>query len=626
MKITNNLYNCLFSNQEKHKSYLRTCFEEFSKLSYKDMLNYCKMREIEKMKTCMKTENKIFNTADWENFNIEPVLEFCENNKQTQLYQYYRKKVSSLPLTGVVGRAIRILVKDNITNKYIGIMCLSSDVYNLGERDIYIKKTNTNINEDWKDKYLKNIMNLSCCVPLQPFGFNTNGGKLIASFAFSREIFDYYYNKYKEPLFAIITTSINGKSIQYDRLKCLKMIGYTKGYGSVNIPDELYKVCQEYNNIWKIIPKTNRIDRFNFLKNILKHLELPQNILQHNNKRGIYFGYIFSTKLYINYNIEELQNVYTIYKSWKERWCNNRVKNLINKNAIKNIFDLYTNQKFNNSIKFELPKIQEKIITDDLIKEILTYKLKTTSQNEVCEILNKKYNIQLNRNDISRVYKGNILPELKDEEYLKLLSVKTSKKKITDDEIYYILDYYNNKYNYINNKPPSYSNIVEIFNKIFNKKITKGTISDVILGNIKPIIERNSNNKKDKNCNIENKFKLLKNEQIINIIKMKSESKTTQEVSKYIKDNYTIYINRNLISKLWNGELNLSDEIKITEEYIDMLKNNKKRTVKSKKFTEEELDFVKNYNGSLNKCCKDFFTKYNKTISDTYILKLRKEL
>jgi hypothetical protein len=626
MKITNNLYNCLFSNQEKHKSYLRTCFEEFSKLSYKDMLNYCKMREIEKMKTCMKTENKIFNTADWENFNIEPVLEFCENNKQTQLYQYYRKKVSSLPLTGVVGRAIRILVKDNITNKYIGIMCLSSDVYNLGERDIYIKKTNTNINEDWKDKYLKNIMNLSCCVPLQPFGFNTNGGKLIASFAFSREIFDYYYNKYKEPLFAIITTSINGKSIQYDRLKCLKMIGYTKGYGSVNIPDELYKVCQEYNNIWKIIPKTNRIDRFNFLKNILKHLELPQNILQHNNKRGIYFGYMFSTKLYINYNIEELQNVYIIYKSWKERWCNNRVKNLINKNAIKNIFDLYTNQKFNNSIKFELPKIQEKIITDDLIKEILTYKLKTTSQNEVCEILNKKYNIQLNRNDISRVYKGNILPELKDEEYLKLLSAKTSKKKITDDEIYYILDYYNNKYNYINNKPPSYSNIVEIFNKIFNKKITKGTISDVILGNIKPIIERNSNNKKDKNCNIENKFKLLKNEQIINIIKMKSESKTTQEVSKYIKDNYTIYINRNLISKLWNGELNLSDEIKITEEYIDMLKNNKKRTVKSKKFTEEELDFVKNYNGSLNKCCKDFFTKYNKTISDTYILKLRKEL
>jgi hypothetical protein len=404
------------------------------------------------------------------------------------------------------------------------------------------------------------------------------------------------------------------------------MIGYTKGYGSVNIPDELYKVCQEYNNIWKIIPKTNRIDRFNFLKNILKHLELPQNILQHNNKRGIYFGYMFSTKLYINYNIEELQNVYIIYKSWKERWCNNRVKNLINKNAIKNIFDLYTNQKFNNSIKFELPKIQEKIITDDLIKEILTYKLKTTSQNEVCEILNKKYNIQLNRNDISRVYKGNILPELKDEEYLKLLSAKTSKKKITDDEIYYILDYYNNKYNYINNKPPSYSNIVEIFNKIFNKKITKGTISDVILGNIKPIIERNSNNKKDKNCNIENKFKLLKNEQIINIIKMKSESKTTQEVSKYIKDNYTIYINRNLISKLWNGELNLSDEIKITEEYIDMLKNNKKRTVKSKKFTEEELDFVKNYNGSLNKCCKDFFTKYNKTISDTYILKLRKEL
>ncbi len=59
--------------------------------------------------------------------------------------------MSSLPLTGVVGRAkIRILVKDTITDKYIGIMCLSSDVYNLGERDNYIKTTSQDI--DWKTK------------------------------------------------------------------------------------------------------------------------------------------------------------------------------------------------------------------------------------------------------------------------------------------------------------------------------------------------------------------------------------------------------------------------------------------------------------------------------------------
>lgn len=41
---------------------------------------------------------------------------------------------------------------------------------------------------------------------------------------------------------------------------------------------------------------------------------------------------------------------------------------------------------------------------------------------------------------------------------------------------------------------------------------------------------------------------------------MKSQKKTIQEVTDYIKENYNIYIKRNFISKLWNREdLNLRD-------------------------------------------------------------------
>lgn len=608
-----------FKNQDSHKAYLRNCFNAFSELSYYDILNYCKMVEISQTKSFDKFEKKIYNLTDWSNFNINPILEFCETSNQLQLYQYYRKKVSSLPLTGVVGRAIRILVKDTITNKYIGIMCLSSDVYNLGERDNYIQTTNK-LDVNWKNTYLKNIMNLSCCVPLQPFGFNTTGGKLLASLAFSKEIFDYYFYKYKEPLLAIITTSINGKSIQYDRLPFLKMIGYTKGFGSVNIPDNLYRVCQEYNNIWKVIPKSNRIDRFNFLKNLLSHLNLSQNILQHNNKRGIYFGYLFSTKLNEIYDVNELKNVNYIYKEWKERWCNKRIINLLNKNAIKTSLDLYTESTFQDCIKFELPKIEEMVITDSLIKEILTYKTEPYNQHEVCSILNKKYNISLVQNDIMRIYNGNINPKVIDTEYINLISIKSSKKKITDNQIYFILDLHKKIPKY------SYSNIVSLFNNKFLKKITKGTVCDVILGKVTPIIKRQEQEElKTTRTQYKDKVKLFNQEQLLVIIKMKGDNKTTQEVSDYIKKNYNFYINRNFISKLWNGDdVGLLESIKSSKEYLDMLQNKKQRNVKAKKFTNEELDFLKNFIGSLSQCCLEFNKKYNKDVTKSYISKLKK--
>lgn len=604
-----------FKNQESHKKYLRECFNEFSKLSYTELLNYCKMIEIQNTKTMTKFENKIYNNDEWSNFNINPVCEFCETPNQLAIYQYYRKKVSSLPLTGVVGRAIRILVKDSITNKYIGIMCLSSDVYNLGERDVYIKNTANITNLKEKELYLKNIMNLSCCVPLQPFGFNCCGGKLLASLAFSKEIFDYYFLKYKEPLLAIITTSINGKSIQYDRLHFLKMIGYTKGYGSVNIPDELYKVCQDYNNIWKVIPKTNRIDRFNFIKNILSHLELSQHILQHNNKRGIYFGYLFSSKLHENYNVNELKSINDIYMTWKYKWCDRRIKNLLDRKTIKTTFDLYTVDTFKECVRYELPKIQDKVITDNLIKEILSYKSKVVSQQEICNILNKKYNIDLVKSDISRINTGKIVPEIKDDEYYSLINNKSSKKKITDEEIYFILDHYKDKYH-------SYSEITTKFNEKFNKNITKGTVSDIINGKVKPIVERVIQPIKTINL-----CEKLTNDQIMTIIRMKGESKTTQEVSNFIKEIYKVYINRNIISKLWNGDdVGLNEDILKSEEYKEMLQNSKKRTIKNKKFTNDEIEFLKAFKGSLNQCSNEFKILFNKNVTRTYISKLKSKI
>lgn len=105
---------------------------------------------------------------------------------------------------------------------------------------------------------------------------------------------------------------------------------------------------------------------------------------------------------------------------------------------------------------------------------------------------------------------------------------------------------------------------------------------------------------------------------------MKSECKTTQEVTDFIKDNYKVYIPRNFISKLWNGkDFDLSKDILESEDYKNMLKNSKKRTVKNKKFTFEEIEFIKIFNGSLSKCCNEFEKLYNKSVTKTYVSKIK---
>jgi hypothetical protein len=80
-----------------------------------------------------------------------------------------------------------------------------------------------------------------------------------------------------------------------------------------------------------------------------------------------------------------------------------------------------------------------------------------------------------------------------------------------------------------------------------------------------------------------------------------------------------------VISKLWNNQIPLPEHLQNTQEYKEMISNEKKRTKKLTKFTEEELDFVRNnIQSDLNKCAKEFYTKFNKTITTEYITILQK--
>jgi hypothetical protein len=273
---------------------------------------------------------------------IKVFLEIVQDKEQRDIWNYYRRNVSSLKKQDngqLIGRQIHILVKDNTTDKYLGIMSLSSDVYNLGERDDFIGWS-------FKDKEtkLKHIMNITTCVPLQPFGYNFNGGKLIASLAFSLEIMNYFREKYDDSLLGIITTSLYGKSIQYDRLPSLKFIGLTKGNSVKDIPPEVTKLCADYlKKEWNLDYPLRK--KFIILQKAFDKLNISKEDFLQSNPKGIYFGYtshnshdilLRKTPAHIcpKYN-KHVKPAEEIGQWWIDRWAVQRFTNLNEKNKVK---------------------------------------------------------------------------------------------------------------------------------------------------------------------------------------------------------------------------------------------------------------------------------------------------
>lgn len=280
-------------------------------------------------------EKKIFNGNIIDVEKIEINLEFVENYEQEQIFEYYINTVSSMPQYNIPGRQLKILVKDKISETYLGLLQLTVDLLVNDKKNIFL-----GIQEKDNGIYKKIIrdsgVNISICVPLQPFGFNFCGGKLLAMLAFSKEIYNYYYSKYNTKIAYIITTSINGKSIQYSRLKCLKFIGLTAGFGTCHISDDIINECRKF--IIKNFPKykIKKMSKHTILNLVIKTLKLPQDILQHNQKRGIYIGLTSSdSSIMIKEKMMKndwypnlLQNVPSIFSEWYHKYAIKRNNNL----------------------------------------------------------------------------------------------------------------------------------------------------------------------------------------------------------------------------------------------------------------------------------------------------------
>jgi hypothetical protein len=286
---------------------------------------------------------------DYENLDV--VLTPVNNDLENNMWDYFRFVVSRVPSRGFIGKVDKFFLRDLNSNTILGIMSLTSPLLGLGRRDEYygvdagMKKQLKLIRDDYNEFN----PNMSTCVPLYPFG-RFNGGKLIAQLTLTDEIINHYKKKYNITPFGIHTTSIYGKSIQYDRIYEFDFVGLTKGHGVVhysglNTQSVISKYLGRYFDI--TIPR-NQIGKsvIGLIQKAIGLNKAKVNMGYHGMCRGIYCFRVlgdrqrlldwvrgdyreFERKVYryperrdLQYHHLDVQH--TKAEFWKERWFKKR--------------------------------------------------------------------------------------------------------------------------------------------------------------------------------------------------------------------------------------------------------------------------------------------------------------
>ena len=176
---------------------------------------------------------------------LEPYVEMTEqgNSKQNEEWTLVRRLIHTMEFTANPGRNVKFYVKDKVSKKILGIICLGSDVTSLGARDTFIGWTKDNKFKDGKLKHTS-IGTTICCA--QPLGFNFLGGKLVAALVTSSVIRDAWKKLYGQTLVGLSTTSLYGIHSMYNSIPLWKTLGSSSGKIALKPDDSTYEVWHDW--------------------------------------------------------------------------------------------------------------------------------------------------------------------------------------------------------------------------------------------------------------------------------------------------------------------------------------------------------------------------------------------
>jgi len=288
--------------------------------------------------------------------NLQPILELS-NGELAETWNAVRTFSSTMKNNSNIGRNLFYTVKDGVTGKYLGVICISSDFLDLTPRD-------TSIGWSREIKTQQGMINHtaigSTIVPLQPLGFNYMGGKLLALLCLSDTVQNDWMAKYKNVLVGVTTTSLYGNTksgglSQYDGLEHWVKMGFSSGSVAFEPKRTTSKMVYEwikenhtrkYFEWWEAknlqglpLKRDHKNRSLNFA---YSKLGIPKNLIRTEHQRGIYFSPLYdNTNEFLRKEISESTLIKsfdtsekTLSDIWKTKYAKGRISMLKKKNNV----------------------------------------------------------------------------------------------------------------------------------------------------------------------------------------------------------------------------------------------------------------------------------------------------
>lgn len=288
--------------------------------------------------------------------NLEPTL-ILSNGNLAETWNTVRTFSSTMKNNSNIGRNLYYSVIDKRTEKYLGVICISSDFLDLTPRD-------KDIGWPREVKTQQGMINHtaigSTIVPLQPLGFNYMGGKLLALLCLSDTVQKDWKEKYGDVLVGVTTTSLYGNTksnglSQYDGLEHWNKMGFSSGSVAFEPTRKTMKMIfdwikenhtRKYFEWWEAKNKNglplkrdhkNRSLHFAYSK-----LKIPKNLVRAEHQRGIYFSPLYNNTnefLRKEIGVSDLVKSFdtsekTLSDLWKMKYAKGRISMLKKKNNV----------------------------------------------------------------------------------------------------------------------------------------------------------------------------------------------------------------------------------------------------------------------------------------------------
>ena len=282
---------------------------------------------------------------------LEPEMVLTDTQWLRDHYTAVRLFGSTMRHNNNIGRNMYHLVRDKVTGKYLGVICITGDFLDLAPRDNFIGWTREQRNAG----RLKHTCIGSSIVPTQPLGHDYVGGKLLALLCLSDEVQNEWKRRYGQILVGVTTTSLYGSYSQYNSLKYWNKRG--KSSGSIVFEPTratLYKVRDWANKrdperYWEWYfalddrgNKYKRDHKFRMLNWVYSQLKIKDTKTFH--QRGIYFSHLYeNTAEFLREDITEDKlkkrfdtSTEHLVQLWKDKYATKRINNLKDGDRVKN--------------------------------------------------------------------------------------------------------------------------------------------------------------------------------------------------------------------------------------------------------------------------------------------------